>query len=163
MDWILPQDCQCSYLQETSPMLDFILNGVHISVRLWVLFRNCLNDISLKRDYTISMSSCVRATCFLTEELCLHSSQLSASCGSHLAVFKVEDDSFLTDSAVLFICALQIQNDISEEENRFCTLQCWCFQHIRQTIYGSGYYPAFIQLEQSVMEDASFYGVQRHR
>lgn len=68
-------------------MPDLILNGVHIS------FRNSLDDVSLKRrNITTSTSRCVKTTCFLTEEFCLRSSH----CGSHLAVFKIDDGSFLT-------------------------------------------------------------------
>jgi len=33
MDLILPPDSQYSYLQDTSPMLDLILNWAHISIK----------------------------------------------------------------------------------------------------------------------------------
>lgn len=37
MDLILPPDSQSSYLQDTSPMLDLILNWVHISIKRFQL------------------------------------------------------------------------------------------------------------------------------
>lgn len=49
MDLILPPDSQFSYLQDTSPMLDLILNWVHISIKHRVSVGIISDDISLKR------------------------------------------------------------------------------------------------------------------
>lgn len=49
MDLILPPDSQSSYLQDTSPMLDLILNWAHISVKHRVSFGIISDEISLKR------------------------------------------------------------------------------------------------------------------
>ncbi len=49
MDLILPPDSQSSYLQDTSPMLDLILNWVHISIKHRVSVGIISDDILLKR------------------------------------------------------------------------------------------------------------------
>lgn len=49
MGLILPPDLQPSYLQDTSPMLDLILNWVHISIKHRVSVGIISDDISLKR------------------------------------------------------------------------------------------------------------------
>lgn len=48
MDLILPPDSQSSYLQDTSPMLDLILNSVHISIKHRVSVGIISDDILLK-------------------------------------------------------------------------------------------------------------------